>query len=477
MDGKVRTRAGIVVLWFLLIGAVAVLAVFTFMAVQKNNALDSRLSSTEEALTGSQSEITALDDTLRSVDQDLADTKATVDSQAADLRTTKGELAGTETELEATKAQVRTTVTQLTTTSDALAIAEETLAVTVAELRTAEANARETEHSLADTQDRLTTTDEALASANADLTATNEELASTRRDLASTNSDVQTTKQALGDTQRTLADTSEALGVATSDIASLETQVAGASLELTEIRTAIGSVERLREEAIGLETEIAELREQREPLILDTVTTNFACTGSMEPKVGCTDSALWLRNYDPADIVEGAFVSFSNAPDACLTGNTEGRHTAHRVIDIRERNGERQFRTQGDNNPQDDGCWLSAEHINYYVIEFYEDTHPERQWLRDDVNGAVDTYRAALDEYDAYLERHCTLNRTTDRYRCRDPYYGRAIKMHRELQQLTEVKDCWVDHARNYDWWASGGIPIIPPCSISIASPNLLPST
>ena len=465
-------RAGLAVLGLLLIGAIAVLAVFTITTVQKNSVLDSRLSSTEQALTGSQNEIALLDDTLRSVGQELAGTNDTVNAQADDLRTTQGELEGTSNELKATKVQVRAASSQL-------AAAEGTLASTVTELRAAENDARDTEQSLADTQKRLAATDDELASTkqeldatNSDveatkreLDATNDELASTKQELDATNSDVGDTKRELASTQQELADTAEILGEASSDITALETQLAGASQELGQIRTAIGSVERLREEALGLEVEIVELRERRQPLILDTFANTFRCTGSMEPKVGCTDSALWLRNYDPNDIVEGAFVSFSNAPEGCWTGNTEGSRTAHRVIDIRERNGERQFRTMGDNNRRDDGCWLSSEHINYYAIEFNEDTHPERQWQRDGVSAGINAYRARVDEYEAYLERHCTLNRATDRYRCRDPYYGVAQRIFREVNSLKEVNDCWVDLARNWDWRDSSIPPMQPPCS------------
>ncbi len=442
-----------------LIGVIVVIAL-------RINSVQDRLESTEQALLSSQKELGTVANDLRNTKDDLIVTNLGLQSAVTDARQTKRDLASTQEILRSTNSELDATKAKLTSTDSELDATKVKLESTDTELNATKAKLTSTDSELDATKVKLESTDTELNATKAKLTSTDSELDATKVKLESTDTELNATKAKLTSTDSELdatkvklESTTTALDQTNSRIDSVQTELESTSEELTAINTAIGSVEQLREEAAALETDIADLREQREPLILDTHTNSFACTGSMEPKLGCTDSALWLTNYDPADIVLGAFVVFADPRGAC-----EPDYAAHRVIKVRERDGELQFRTKGDNTDEDDGCWLSAEHIRQYMIEFYEDTHPERQWQRAAVNAAKDEYDAAGDEYDAYVESRCRLDRSDDRWECREPYYSRAVKMWQEWNDSWEVYNCWVDVARDWDWWVSSEQPDPLPC-------------
>ncbi len=86
----------------------------------------------------------------------------------------------------------------------------------------------------------------------------------------------------------------------------------------------------MRELFEDLDAEIAELEEKRRPLLLhgNTSTTDFLCTGSMEPKITCLDTMTWLTDFDPADITVGTIIVYG---PSCYGAPYE---TAHRVTQI-----------------------------------------------------------------------------------------------------------------------------------------------
>lgn len=160
----------------------------------------------------------------------------------------------------------------------------------------------------------------------------------------------------------------------------------------------------------GLEAEVTELEERRRPLLLHagtTSTTEFLCTGSMEPKITCLDTMTWLTDFEPADITVGTIIVYS---PSCYGAPYE---TAHRVTQIQGAAGVYSFRTKADAEDSDDGCWIPQENVSGYLIDIQKDTRPGNAWLREQVNTARDhhlrleaRYISTAEDYDLYLEAH-----------------------------------------------------------------------
>ncbi len=168
-------------------------------------------------------------------------------------------------------------------------------------------------------------------------------------------------------------------------------------------------VSRMRDLFEDLDGEVAELEERRQPLLLHgrTSTTDFLCTGSMEPKITCLDTMTWLTDFDPADITVGTIVVYS---PSCWGAPYE---TAHRVTQIEGAAGEYAFRTKGDAEDSDDGCWIPHEHVQGYLIDIQKNTRMGNAWLREQVNNARDLhlrlearYISTGEDYALYLEAH-----------------------------------------------------------------------
>ena len=145
----------------------------------------------------------------------------------------------------------------------------------------------------------------------------------------------------------------------------------------------------LRESKDSLMWELDELRRQRQPLIIQSETGEWLCTGSMEPNITCLDTSTWLENYDPADIVIGATISYSvdcseDEPDEIWTG--------HRVLDIKMEDGIHCYWPKGDGNDEPDGCWIPQTAVNGYIVELHKNTRPENADLRNGVNAANADY-------------------------------------------------------------------------------------
>ncbi|MDA0988138.1 MAG: hypothetical protein O2783_03170 [Chloroflexi bacterium] len=188
----------------------------------------------------------------------------------------------------------------------------------------------------------------------------------------------------------------------------------------------------------SLQVEIASLKGQRAPFIVETYAGTFACTGSMEPKITCLDSATWLANFTPQDVVIGTVISFTPTVECNLSGS--GR-VAHRVVDIRMEANIYYYWPRGDANSQDDGCWIPHANVNGYIIDLQKNTHPENQALREKVNSSKAARDLALQNYEekeaAYDQKRlfycgsvagtCTLQ---------EPYYSELTQLYNELNSL-----------------------------------------
>ena len=159
-----------------------------------------------------------------------------------------------------------------------------------------------------------------------------------------------------------------------------------------------------------LNSSIKELQAIRRPLIVQSTTVGFRCTGSMEPKITCLDSATWLHNFDPEDVSVGTVIVFTPVPECELGTGT----LSHRVVDIREDEGTYYYWPKGDANPDADGCWIPHTNVYGYMIELHKDTHPEYSDLRNRVNAAqayrdetLATYKAAEEAYNRRYQEFC----------------------------------------------------------------------
>ena len=177
-------------------------------------------------------------------------------------------------------------------------------------------------------------------------------------------------------------------------------QAGGSVADLNEAR------DRLVDEIAALRSEISDLEERRRPLIVASHTTGFLCTGSMEPKITCLDSATWLDNYNPADVVVGSVISFA-APPECQLGNA---HVAHRVLNTREEGGVYWYWPKGDALADADGCWVPHTRVYSYLVELSKDAYPENSGLRERVNAATAERDATYARFRAaeavYTQRH-----------------------------------------------------------------------
>ena len=158
----------------------------------------------------------------------------------------------------------------------------------------------------------------------------------------------------------------------------------------------VREVDSLTSQVRNLQYQIAALEQRREPLIVESYTRGFKCTGSMEPRITCLDSATWLSNFRPEDIVVGAVISFKPTAECDL----ESRSVAHRVMDIRQSGSFYYYWPKGDANSQDDECWIPHTNVNSYMIELHKNTNPENSDLRNRVNTAKANTNQALSNYE-----------------------------------------------------------------------------
>ena len=175
----------------------------------------------------------------------------------------------------------------------------------------------------------------------------------------------------------------------------------------------------------------------------------------MEPKLTCLDSATWLEDFRPQDIVVGATISFQGR--ACSSDFPSGVRIAHRVLDIRVVNGVYEYWPQGDANERPDGCWVPQTAVNGYIIEIHKNTRPENAMLRDNVNAARAAYVTARDaHYDLRQANGCQRDRGT----CYVDTDAQLATLNASRQRAVQAFDhyqCWLRNARASEY--PGHIP------------------
>lgn len=78
-------------------------------------------------------------------------------------------------------------------------------------------------------------------------------------------------------------------------------------------------------------------------------------SGSMEPNIP-TGSAIVVREVQAEQVENGEIITFSDSGGQQAT-------TTHRVVDIRERDGDIEFKTKGDANEESDPSWVNEDDL------------------------------------------------------------------------------------------------------------------
>lgn len=180
------------------------------------------------------------------------------------------------------------------------------------------------------------------------------------------------------------------------------------------LRQTVNSVAELEARVSALTGEITRLEERRRPLILSSASSGwFVCTGCMEPKLTCLDTATWLEDFSPGNIVVGATIRFVGSASWDDAPNIEW--VSHRVVAIREMGGDYYFWQQGYANDEPDGCWVCHAAVGGFVIAMHKNAVMANSTLRDGVSAARADYIAARDAYRAALDIYVGLR---ERYGC-----------------------------------------------------------
>lgn len=96
------------------------------------------------------------------------------------------------------------------------------------------------------------------------------------------------------------------------------------------------------------------------PQLIGAEASYVVTSGSMEPAIPA-GSILFVENVEPGAVSEGDIVNFRRG--------TEDITTTHRVVEVLEEDGERRFRTAGDNNPGEDPGVVTPAELQGRVIE------------------------------------------------------------------------------------------------------------
>ena len=230
----------------------------------------------------------------------------------------------------------------------------------------------------------------------------------------------------------------------TADVTDLRSQNQSL-INLTETyQSKSGTVNQLNTKIDSLRAEIRRLEDQRKPLMVESFPASFKCTGSMEPKITCLDSATMLQNFRPQDISVGTAISFRPTVACKLTGS----RVLHRVMKVKVERGIYYYWPKGDNNSGPDECWIPESNVYGYIIELHKNTEPQNSQLRNSVNAA----KADMDRaWAAYQSRRSA-------YGCPDPNRTCTVSpgKYRELIRLRTVyldaaayHQCWVDSAKS----------------------------
>ena len=311
-------------------------------------------------------------------------------------------------QLDRTNSVLRSTKSDLQTTALDLANTTGVLTNTQRQLR-------ETGRALTDerlTRNRLQEDKSALTAHNMDLqislTMANEDNAALQSSLTTASTRNTTLQESLDAAAELETQIRTSLDRAEERYANLNITKDRIDAENRELLRTVGTLEELQAQRDEMQTEITILQEQRRPLILepsDTRTTGFRCTGSMEPKITCLDTATWLSVFGPNDIVVGATISFPST--ACeLDGNR--RILAHRVIEVRTVDGRPEYLTKGNASREPD-CWLPHSAVDAYITALHKNTNPENEKLRNSVNSWRRAYDAAFQHLETAYSSYDTL--------------------------------------------------------------------
>ncbi len=391
--------------------------------IAENETLTADLEATTERLTTKTAENETLTADLQATTERLTAKTAENETLTADLQATTERLTAKTAENETLTADLEATTGRLTA-------------------KTAE-NATLTAD-LEATTGRLTAKTAENATLSADLEATTGRLTAKTAENETLTANLATVTERLETITTQLADkTSEHQALTAKHDALVEE---GGTLESVkgQIMTLNSRVESLHSQIGRLNSDITELERLRRPLIVDSHTAGFKCTGSMEPKITCLDTATWLTNFYPEDIVIGAVISFTPTAECNLTSS----RVAHRVMSVRRgASGDTYYWPKGDANSQDDGCWIPYTNVNGYIIELHRNTNLENSALRNRVNSASAAWDEARQNYEqrrlAYcgsVTGACTLSgaRYNEVIRLRNIYqaaYGAWEVVYREARQ------------------------------------------
>ena len=211
---------------------------------------------------------------------------------------------------------------------------------------------------------------------------------------------------------------------------------------------AVRAVEELTARASGLRTEIATLEERRQPLLLAMQrqrVEGFLCTGSMEPKLTCLDTATWMPNFSPEEIVVGTVISFDNR--ACWSDAVGGR-SAHRVVATHIIDDVHYYWPKGDAHPHADGCWVPHTAVDGYLIELHRNTVTANAELRDNVNAANAAYSSAWEAYLDAIQAYCGHRNIQRCSVSTSNALGRqAQALWLQVQEASALYTCWYNNA------------------------------
>ena len=238
------------------------------------------------------------------------------------------------------------------------------------------------------TTERLTSKIAENETLTADLNATTEQLTSKIAENEALTSDLNTKTQQLVDK--------------TSEHEALVKELGDMEDVKSERDSLLSQVESLNSQISRLRSEISSLEQLRRPLIVRSYNEGFLCTGSMEPKITCLDSATWLVNFNPEDIIVDTVIIF-DPPAECDMGSG---NVAHRVKAIRTASNTYFYWPKGDANAEADGCWIPHTNVLGYMIDLHKNVHPENADLRNRVNTAKAVMDVALSNYEYAVAVH-----------------------------------------------------------------------
>lgn len=234
--------------------------------------------------------------------------------------------------------------------------------------------------------------------------------------------------------------------------------IQGLQAAYRDLQSASGGLAQIRAEVSSLETqryllneEISVLKRQQASLLGQradrfsgprTSRSSLRCTGSMEPTLTCLDTITLLRHFYPEEIEVGHIISYGPP----CGDSTSNRNTLHRVIDIRYQLGMYYFRTQGDNAPTPDDCWVPSKNVRGYVLDVHHNVAPENAELRGLVNAANAAFNEAVDDYYSLWDQYCARSdESCNNYSY--AVYQRLLVLADEWDRAYEHWRCWVDSA------------------------------